>query len=129
MSTIPGLIQPTIASYPAGANSPATAAKMINDANNQKLQNINQMAAGGSTQVAVPVIKPIYNQQNGQGSDPISQQAQSQTLSMQSVANSVYDDQASKMGGKRRKKYSKKRKSTKKNKTRKNKRKTRHRRR
>ena len=67
MSNIPGLIQPTVNSYPPGANSPATAAKLINDANNIKLQNINQMAAGsrrrrkmgGGDLVAVPIIKSI----------------------------------------------------------------------
>ena len=109
MSNIPGLIKPTINSYPAGANSPATAAKAINDANSQKLQNINKMAAGsrrrkrgGGTQVAVPVIKSIYPQQNGNGSDTTSQQAKGQALSMQSTANSFYDSQATKMGGSRR---------------------------
>jgi hypothetical protein len=106
----PGLIQPTVNSYPPGSNSPHTAAKSINDANNQKLQNINQMAAGsrrrkwgGASQVSVPVIKPIYTSQNGPGTDPTSQQAQGQSLSMQSTANAVYDNQASKMGGSRRK--------------------------
>ena len=109
MSNIPGLIQPTVNSYPPGANSPATASKLINDANNLKLQNINQMAAGsrrrrkmGGASVAVPIIKPIYVQQNGQGTDTTSQQAQGQSLSMQSTANSIYDKQATKMGGSRR---------------------------
>ena len=109
MSNIPGLIQPTVNSYPAGANSPATAAKLINDSNNLKLQNINQMAAGsrrrrkmGGASVAVPIIKPIYVQQNGPGTDTTSQQAQGQSLSMQSTANSIYDKQATKMGGSRR---------------------------
>ena len=108
-NSIPGLIQPTVTSYPAGANSPATAAKSINDANNQRLQNINQMAAGsrrrkrgGGAQVTIPVIKPIYTSQNGPGTDTTSQQAQGQSLSMQSTANKVYDDQATKMGGSRR---------------------------
>ena len=36
MSNIPGLIQPTVNSYPPGDNSPVTAAKLINDANNIK---------------------------------------------------------------------------------------------
>lgn len=106
----PGLIQPTVNSYPPGSNSPHTAAKSINDSNNQKLQSINQMAAGsrrrkrgGASQVSVPVIKPIYTSQNGPGTDPTSQQAQGQSLSMQSTANATYDDQASKMGGSRRK--------------------------
>ena len=110
MSNIPGLIQPTVNSYPPGANSPATAAKLINDANNIKLQNINQMAAGsrrrrkmgGGDLVAVPIIKSIYVQQNGPGTDTTSQQAQGQSLSMQSTANSIYDKQATKMGGSRR---------------------------
>jgi hypothetical protein len=110
MPNIPGLVQPTIPSYPPGANSPATAAKSINDANNQKLQNINQMAAGsrrrkrGGGNVNVPVIKPIYTSQNGPGADPVAQQAQGQSINMQSAANNVYDNQASKMGGSRRKK-------------------------
>jgi hypothetical protein len=111
----PGLIQPTVNSYPPGSNSPHTAAKSINDSNNQKLNNINQMAAGskttrskrrkrgGASQVSVPVLKPIYTSQNGPGTDPTSQQAQGQSLSMQSTANAVYDNQASKMGGSRRK--------------------------
>ena len=104
----PGLINPTVNSYPPGANSPATAAKSMNDANNQKLQNINQMAAGsrrrkrGGGDVAVPVLKPMYTSQNGPGSDPTAQQAQGQSINMQSTANSVYDNQASKMGGSRR---------------------------
>jgi hypothetical protein len=112
-STPAGLIQPTVNSYPPGSNSPHTAAKSINDSSNQKLQNINQMAAGsrrrkrgGTSQVSVPVIKPIYTSQNGPGTDPTSQQAQGQSLSMQSTANAVYDNQAAKMGG-TKKKYKK----------------------
>jgi len=107
----PGLINPSVTSYPPGANSPATAAKSINDSNNQKLQNINQMAAGskrrkrggGNTNVSVPVIKPIYAQQNGPGTDTTSQQAQGQSISMQSTAWKIHDSQATKMGGSRRK--------------------------
>ena len=111
MSNIPGLIQPTINSYPPGANSPATAAKAINDSNNQKLHNINQMSAGSrrrryrggdNSQVNVPVIKPIYQSQNGQGTDTTSQQAQSQAINMQSASNNVYDNAATTMGGSRR---------------------------
>lgn len=108
MSNIPGLMKPTTISYPAGANSPATAAKAINDANNQKLQNINQMAAGSrrrrykggdNSQVAVPVIKPIYPQQNGPGTDTTSQQANISKYSMQSSSWAANDNQAAKMGG------------------------------
>jgi len=109
-TSIPGLIQPTITSYPPGANSPATAAKLMNDANNQKLQNINQMAAGsrrkrGGGVVNVPVLKPIYTSQNGPGTDPVSQQAQGQSINMQSASNSAYDNQATVTGGYRRKRY------------------------
>ena len=106
---IPGLIQPTVQSYPGGANSPASAAKAINDSNSQKLQNINQMAAGsrrrkrgGGNDVSVPVLKPMYQSQNGPGADPVAQQAQGQSINMQSTANNVYDEQATKMGGSRR---------------------------
>jgi hypothetical protein len=112
MSNTPGLIQPTVPSYPPGANSPATAAKLNNDSNNQKLHNINQMAAGsrrrkrggGNTNVSIPVIKPIYQSQNGSGTDPTSQQAKGQSINMQSAAYSVHDNQATIMGGSRRKK-------------------------
>lgn len=108
-ATIPGLIQPTVNSYPGGANSPATAAKALNDSNTQKLHNINQMAAGskrrkrGGGDVNVPVLKPIYESQNGPGTDPVSQQAQGQSINMQSTANNVYDNQATKIGGSRKK--------------------------
>ena len=67
------------------------------------------MAAGsrrrhkmGGASVVVPIIKPIYVQQNGPGTDTTSQQAEGQSLSMQSIANSIYDKQATKMGGSRR---------------------------
>lgn len=110
MANIPGLIQPTVISYPPGANSPATAAKMMNDANNQKLQNINQMVAGkrrkrGGSNVIVPVLKPIYTSQNGEGTDLVSQQAFTQSINMQSTANSINDNEATKMGGSRRRRY------------------------
>ncbi len=109
MSNPPGLIQPTIPSYPAGSgNTPASAAIAINNTNNQKLQNINQMAAGSkrrrykggdNSQVSVPVIKPIYPQQNGNGADTTSQQANLSKHSMQSSSWSTNDSQATKMGG------------------------------
>ena len=111
MSNIPGLMKPTTISYPAGANSPATAAKAMNDANNLKLHNINQMAAGSrrrryrggdNSQVTVPVIKPIYPQQNGPGTDTTSQQANISKYSMQSSSWGSNDSQAAKMGGSRR---------------------------
>ena len=106
-----GLMKPTTVSYPPGANSPATAAKAINDANNLKLHNINQMAAGSkrrrymggdNSQVTVPVIKPIYPQQNGPGTDTTSQQANISKYSMQSASWAANDSQATKMGGSRR---------------------------
>jgi hypothetical protein len=111
MNNIPGLMKPTTISYPTGANSPATAAKAMNDANNLKLHNINQMAAGSkrrrhrggdNSQVTVPVIKPIYPQQNGTGTDTTSQQANISKYSMQGASWSANDSQATKMGGSRR---------------------------
>ena len=106
----PGLMTPTVVSYPVGANSPATAAKLINDANNQKLQNINQMAAGSKRRrgganatVSVPVIKPIYPEQNGRGTDTTSQQANISKYSMQGSAWSASDNHATLKGGSRRK--------------------------
>jgi hypothetical protein len=145
----PGLIQPTVLSLPAGATGPHDAAKAMNDANNLKLHNINQMSAGrrrrrhrggDNSQVTVPVIKPIYTSQNGPGTDTTAQQAQGQSINMQSTANKVFDNQATKMGGSRRRKrggnadwlwgcYSGGRRRTHRRKTRKHKKKTRTRRR
>ena len=109
----PGMIQPTVPSLPAGATGPHDAAKAMNDANNNKLHNINKMSAGSrrrryrggdNSQVTVPVIKPIYTSQNGPGTDTTAQQAQGQSISMQTAADKVNDNQATKMGGSRRKK-------------------------
>lgn len=114
----PGLIQPTVVSLPVGASGPYDAAKAITDAAASKLQRINDTASGNmsagsrrrryrggnNSQVTVPVIKPIYTQQNGPGMDTISQQAQGQSISMQSTAWKVNDNQATKMGGSIRRK-------------------------
>ena len=138
--SISGLIQPTVKSYPTGANNPYTAGKAIHYSNNQKLQNINQMAAGskrrtGGASVNVPVLKPIYASQNGPGTDPVSQQAQGQSTSMQGSANRVYDNEATKMGGSKKRRggnpnwswgcYSGGRRRTHRRKTKKHKKKTR----
>lgn len=143
MST-PGLIPPKIPSYPTGANSPHTAAKAINDSSNLKLHNINQVAAGGKRRrggasVDVAVLKPMYISQNGDGTDPVSQQALIQSVSMQSTANSVNDNEATKMGGSKKRRggnpnwswgcYSGGRRRTHRRKTKKHKKKTRHHRR
>ena len=82
----------------------------------------------------------MYQSQNGPGADPVAQQAQGQSINMQSTANNVYDDQATKMGGSRRRRggnpdwswgcYSGGRRRTQRRKTKKHKKKTRrHRRR
>lgn len=144
---IPGLIQPTVKSYPEGANSPASAGKVIHQNNGLRLHNINGLSAGsrrrkrgGGDDVHVPFLKPMYESQNGQEADPVAQQAQGQSINMQSTANNVYDDQATKMGGSRRRRggnpdwswgcYNGGRRRTKRRKTKKHKKKTRrHRRR
>lgn len=111
MKSMPGLMTPTTNSYPVGANSPAEAAKAMTDANNIKLQEINQMAAGSKKRkywggnnslVTVPVIKPIYQEQNGNGTDIVSQQININKYSMQNAAWRVDDGKATKMGGSRR---------------------------
>jgi stringent starvation protein B len=102
-----GLFQPAVNSYPPGATSPAQAAQKLNDMNSQKLQNINQMVAGkrrrrgggGTDQINVPVIKPIYAQQNGNGTDTTSQQANISKYNTQGVSWAANDSQAAKMGG------------------------------
>lgn len=142
--SIPGLIQPTVNSYPHGANSPHTAAKAMAANNNQKLNNINQMAAGskrrkrGGGDVNVPVLKPMYTSQNGQA-DPVSQQQALAQSGTQGSANRVYDNQATRGGSRRKKRggnpnwswgcYSGGRRRTHRRKTKKHKKKTRRRRR
>lgn len=138
--TISGLIKPTVNSYPPGANSPHTAAKAMAASNNQKLNDINQMAAGskrrkrGGGDVNVPVLKPMYTSQNGQA-DPVSQQQALAQSGTQGAANRVYDNNPTKMGGSRRRRggnpnwswgcYSGGRRRTQRRKTKKHKKKTR----
>ena len=129
MTNIRSLHHPTIPSFPVGANSPGEAAILLNNANTQRLMNINRMSAGskrrkyrGGTQTVVsPTIPSIYKSQNTFGTDTTSQQADLAKISMQSAVWSANDKFATKMGGsykkrnsnRLRKMYTKKRKSIK----------------
>lgn len=107
----PGLMLPTVASYPPGANSPATAAKMAGDTANQRQANLNQMAAGskrrryrgGADAVVVPQMQMQYTPTGGVGTNPNDQIKGLSSTSMQSTAWAANDNQATKIGGSRKK--------------------------
>lgn len=107
----PGLMQPTMASYPPGASSPAQAAKLSADSASQRQANLNQMAAGskrrryrgGADAVTVPQMQMQYTPTGGVGTNPNDQIKGLSSTSMQSTAWAANDSQAAKMGGSRRK--------------------------
>ena len=145
-NTPPGLIQPTVASLPPGSSNPRDAAIVQQQNANAKQLSINQISSGGrrhrrfrggSDAVPVPQFQMQYTPTGGPGSSPNNIIADSSQTSMQSTANAVSDNQATKMGGSRRrcKKggnsdwiwgcYSGGKRGTKRRRTRKNKRKSR----
>lgn len=115
MSTIPGLIPITQSSFANGAGNARDSAIQQQLAMNQKQNDLNRAAAGGSrrrrrkyrggansNQVTVPQFQMQYSPTGGPGTNPNDQVAASAARGMQSNANSVYDNKATTMGGKRR---------------------------
>lgn len=111
----PGLIYPTMKSYPQGANSPAEAAHLNMVSANQRHANLSSSVGGKKTkkykggtqtQVAVPLPQMSYTPQGGPGTNPNDQAANLAAISMQSTAWSANDHHATKTGGKtKRRKY------------------------
>ena len=110
-NTPPGLIQPTVASLPPGSSNPRDAAIVQQQNANAKQLSINQISSGGrrrrrfrggSDPIPVPQFQMQYTPTGGPGSSPNNIIADSSQTSMQSNANSVSDNQATKMGGSRR---------------------------
>lgn len=110
-NTPPGLIQPTVASLPPGSSNPRDAAIIQQQNANAKQLSINQISSGGRRRrrfrggadpVPVPQFQMQYTPTGGPGSSPNNIIADSSQTSMQSTANAVSDNQATKMGGSRR---------------------------
>ena len=112
---VPGMIYPTTKAM-VGSN-PADSARLtaVNKAQSQaaansamaggKMKRKSKKHRGGASSIAVPQYQMLYEPQCGPGTNPNNQIQGNAQTSTQMSANSVYDAQASKMGGrsKRRK--------------------------
>ena len=108
-SVPPGLTQPTVAALPPGASNPKEAALIEQQNANNKLNNMSRIAGGkrryrgGADAIAVPQFQMQYTPTGGPGTNPNDIIANSSSTSMQSTAWASQDSQATKMGGRRRK--------------------------
>ncbi len=114
MST-PGMMYPTSKAMLAG-NPRDSAIAQLNGSNQRQLAANASMAGGkmkrkhrgGATAsnatVTVPILKPLYNPQGGPGTNPGDQMVGNTKTSTQMAANQVYDNQATIMGGSKRRK-------------------------
>ena len=112
---VPGMVYPTTKAM-VGSN-PADSARLaaVNKAQSQaaanaamaggKMKRKSKKHRGGASSIPVPQYQMLYEPQGGPGTNPNNQIQGNAQTSTQMSANSVYDAQASKMGGrsKRRK--------------------------
>jgi hypothetical protein len=109
----PGMIPITQQSFANGATSPRTDAIQQQTDMNQKQALINQAGQGrrcrkyrggsnSNNQVAVPQFQMQYTPVGGPGTSPNNQAALGAKNGMQAVSDTQYDNQATKMGGRRR---------------------------
>jgi hypothetical protein len=111
----PGIIPITQQSFLNGATSPRTDAIQQQTNMNQKQNLINQAGQGrrirrrkyrggtsNNNEVPVPQFDMLYTSTGAPGTNPNSQIAIAAKNGMQSNANSVYDNNATKMGGRRK---------------------------
>ena len=105
----PGLMQPTMASLPPGAGNPRDAAIISQQNSNNRQVNANAIGGrrrkyrGGADDVAVPQFQMQYTPTGGPGTNPNNQITGLSSTSMQSTAWATQDNQATKMGGSRKK--------------------------
>lgn len=113
-NSIPGLISPTQKAMIGSNPSDSARLAAINKAEIQT--NANKLMSGGkirrrkyyggngqSENVVVPQYQMLYEPQGGNGTNPNNQIQGNAQTSTQMAANSVYDKQATKIGGSRRK--------------------------
>jgi hypothetical protein len=110
MSTNSGIIPITQASFASGTGSARDSAINQQASMNQRQTLINQAGQGkrrrkyrgGDGQVAVPQFQMQYTPTGGPGTNPNDQITSGTQTYTQSNANSQFDNQATKMGGRRR---------------------------
>jgi hypothetical protein len=110
MSTNYGIIPITQQSFASGTGSARDSAIQQQAIMNQKQTLINQAGQGkrrrkyrgGEGAIAVPQFQMQYTPTGGPGTNPNDQVAQGAATYTQSNANSQFDNQATKMGGRRR---------------------------
>ena len=110
-----GMIYPTSKAMLAG-NPRDSAIAQLNGSNQRQLAANASMAGGkmkrkyrggaanGNGTLTVPVIKTLYAPQGGPGTNPTDQMTGNAKTSTQMAANQVYDNQATTMGGSKRRK-------------------------
>jgi hypothetical protein len=108
----PGLMQPTTTSYTPGSGNPRASAIASNANMNSKQASLSAIGGkrrrrkrhkGGAAGVAVPQMQMPYTPTGGPGTNPNDQISGLSSTGMQSAAWKVNDNQASKMGGSRKK--------------------------
>jgi hypothetical protein len=107
MSNNYGIIPITQQSFASGTGSARDSAIQQQAIMNQKQTLINQAGQGrkrrgGANQLAVPQFQMQYTPTGGPGTNPNDQIAQGSATYTQSNANSKFDNEATKMGGRRR---------------------------
>ena len=118
-NSVPGMMYPTTKGM-VGSN-PADSARLM-AINKAELQtNANKLLSGGTierkrlrkhgigggqTGIVVPQYQMLYEPQGGNGTNPNNQIQGNLQVSTQMSSNSIYDNQATKMGGSRIKKRS-----------------------
>lgn len=111
--SVPGIIPITQASFANGAGNARDSAMQLQMDMNQRQNNLNKAAAGGSMRrrykggvnsnsIQVPQFQMPYAPTGGPGTNPNDQVANNAARGMQSNANAVYDNAATIMGGRRR---------------------------
>lgn len=123
MSTPPGLILPTQQSYVPGAGNPRDSAMLAMQNANIKQANLNASVGGkrykklykggAASTVVVPQMQMLYKPTNGTGTNPNDQIKGLSSTSMQSTAWAADDNQATKMGGTKKREGTKRRAGTK----------------
>jgi hypothetical protein len=105
-TTVPGMIYPTQKGMISGNPRDSAMQQMTNT--NIKQASLSNAVGGkrrskkGGDGIAIPQYQMQYTPQGGPGTAPNSQIQQNLQTSTQGAANSVYDSNATKMGGKKR---------------------------
>lgn len=109
-NSVPGMMYPTQKAMIG--STPADSARQIAVNKSASQANANQLMAGGrikrrkygggNDSIVVPQYQMLYQPQGGDGTNPNNQIQGNAQTSTQMAANRVYDNQATKMGGSRR---------------------------